>query len=365
MLIGSGDIWPGFTDALSGILLVLIFLITIFVVTGQMLSNNLSGRDATIMKLNEQISQLESMLGTKSKETVRLRAALLLNKQRMESLQTELASLRDREKELETQKSTLEAQKNVLETQKSTLETQKNVLETQKSTLETQKNTLTTEIERKTSESEELLRRVTAMKNELANLNRLIEESRVRQARIEQEKAQLKSQAATLSQRLNLLLAERVKLLNTYRSDFFGKMREVIGENNPDIRIIGDRFILQSEVLFPSGAADLSRKGKRQLLRITKLLKKLSQHIPKDIPWVIQVSGHTDDVPIRTANFPSNWELSSARALNVVRFLVDAGHFPPSHLSATGYGKFHPLVKGISEKARRQNRRIELKITAP
>jgi len=351
MIIGSGDIWPGFTDALAGILLVLIFLITIFVVTGQMLSNNLSGRDATIMKLNEQISQLESMLGAKSKETVRLRAALLMNKQRMESLQTELASLRDREKELE-------AQKNVLETQKNTLETQKN-------TLETQKNTLATEIERKTSESEELLQRVTAMKVELANLNRLIEESRVRQARIEQEKAQLKSQAATLSQRLNLLLAERVKLLNTYRSDFFGKMREVIGENNPDIRIIGDRFILQSEVLFPSGAADLSRKGKRQLLRITKLLKKLSQHIPKDIPWVIQVSGHTDDVPIRTANFPSNWELSSSRALNVVRFLVDTGRFPPSHLSATGYGKFHPLVKGVSEKARRQNRRIELKITAP
>jgi len=358
MLIGSGDIWPGFTDALSGILLVLIFLITIFVVTGQMLSNNLSGRDATIMKLNEQISQLESMLGVKSKETVRLQAALLMNKQRMESLQKELTSLRDREKELEMQKNTLEAQK-------STLETQKNTLETQKNTLETQKNILTTEVERRTSESEELLRRVTAMKNELANLNRLIEESRVRQARIEQEKAQLKSQAATLSQRLNLLLAERVKLLNTYRSDFFGKMREVIGENNPDIRIIGDRFILQSEVLFPSGTADLSRKGKRQLLRITKLLKKLSQHIPKDIPWVIQVSGHTDDVPIRTANFPSNWELSSARALNVVRFLIDAGRFPPSHLSAAGYGKFHPLVKGISEKARRQNRRIELKITAP
>jgi len=358
MLIGSGDIWPGFTDALSGILLVLIFLITIFVVTGQMLSNNLSGRDATIMKLNDQISQLESMLGVKSKETVRLQAALLMNKQRMESLQKELASLRDREKELETQK-------NTLETQKSTLETQKSTLETQKSTLETQKNTLATEVERRTSESEELLQRVTAMKNELANLNRLIEESRVRQARIEQEKAQLKSQTATLSQRLNLLLAERVKLLNTYRSDFFGKMREVIGENNPDIRIIGDRFILQSEVLFPSGAADLSRKGKRQLLRITKLLNKLSQHIPKDIPWVIQVSGHTDDVPIRTANFPSNWELSSSRALNVVRFLIDSGRFPPSHLSATGYGKFHPLVKGISEKARRQNRRIELKITAP
>jgi len=358
MIIGTGDIWPGFTDALAGILLVLIFLITIFVVTGQMLSNNLSGRDATIMKLNDQISQLESMLGAKSKETVRLRAALLMNKQRMESLQAELVSLRDREKELETQKDTLETQKNTLEMQKSTLETQK-------STLETQKNTLTTEVERKTSETEKLLQRVTAMKVELANLNRLIEESRVRQARIEQEKAQLKSQAATLSQRLNLLLAERVKLLNTYRSDFFGKMREVIGENNPDIRIIGDRFILQSEVLFPSGAADLSRTGKRQLLRIAKLLRKLSQHIPSDIPWVIQVSGHTDDVPIRTANFPSNWELSSARALNVVRFLIDAGRFPPSHLSAAGYGKFHPLVKGRSEKARRQNRRIELKITAP
>jgi len=330
IIVGSTDIWPGFTDALAGILLVLIFLVTMFVVTEQMLSNSLSGRDVTIMRLNKQISQLESMLGTKSREAERLQAALLLNKKQMESLRINLASLRQRGQELEMQK-----------------------------------NALASEVEQRRSEAEKLLQRVTAMKQELANLNRLLEESRVLQAKTEQEKALLKSKAASLSQRLNLLLAERVKLLNTYRSDFFGKMREVIGENNPDIRIIGDRFILQSEVLFPSGSADLSVQGKKQLLRISKLLRQLGQRIPRDVPWVIQVSGHTDDVPIKTADFPSNWELSTARALNVVRFLIGNGRLPPNRLIAAGYGEFHPLVRGRTIKARRQNRRIELKITSP
>lgn len=328
--IESSDIWPGFTDALAGILLVLIFLISMFVVTEYLLSSNLSGRDATIMRLNEQISQLEDQLGTKTKLTDRLWAALLMNKEQMESLRKNLSSVQDR-----------------------------------KRSLEEQQKTMALAMKRKTSEGDRLLQRITALRQELENLNRMLEESRIQQAETEQEKSLLKTQAASLSQRLNLLLAERVKLLNTYRSDFFGKMREIIGENNPYIRIIGDRFIMQSEVLFSSGAASLSTTGKKQMLRISKLLRQLSQRIPKDVPWVIQVAGHTDDVPINTSEFPSNWELSSARALNVVRYLIDYGKIAPQHLIATGFGEFHPLNRGKSEKARSENRRIELKITSP
>jgi len=328
--IGAGDIWPGFTDALAGILLVLIFLISMFVITEYLLSSSLSGRDATIMKLNEQISQLEEQLGTKTRITDKLWAALLLNREQMESLRRDLAT----------------AQK-------------------MKQGLEEEKRRLILTAEHRASESEKLLQRITAMQKELENLNRILAESRIRQVRTELEKEKFRQQTVTLGQRLNLLLAERVKLLNTYRSDFFGKMREIIGENNPDIRIIGDRFILQSEVLFPSGAANLTASGRKQMLRIAKLLKQLGQRIPADVPWVIQVSGHTDDVPIRTAEFPSNWELSSARALNVLRYLIDYGKISPNHLVATGFGEFHPLVKGTSRESRRQNRRIELKITSP
>jgi len=159
----------------------------------------------------------------------------------------------------------------------------------------------------------------------------------------------------------NCSLEEVVMAIKT-RSDFFGKMRDIIGDNNPDIRIIGDRFVLQSEVLFTSGSGELLPNGKSQLLRVASLLSRLGQRIPADIPWVIQISGHTDNVPMNSQLFPSNWELSSARAINVVKYLIREGGIPAKHLIATGYGEFHPLGDNNTEESRKQNRRIELKM---
>jgi len=149
--------------------------------------------------------------------------------------------------------------------------------------------------------------------------------------------------------------------LSRYRSDFFGRLRAILG-NRPDIRIVGDRFVFQSEVLFDTGSADLGPGGKEQLDRLATLLLDVSQRIPKDIDWILRVDGHTDRVPIRTERFPSNWELSTARALSVVRHLIERG-LPPNRLAAAGFGEFQPIDDRSDEIAYRRNRRIELKLT--
>ena len=164
-----------------------------------------------------------------------------------------------------------------------------------------------------------------------------------------------------LGRRLNQALAQRVEELSRYRSEFFGRLREVLA-NRRDIQIVGDRFVFQSDVLFPSGSADLNDAGKQSLQQLAKTLLEIMPRIPQELPWVLRVDGHTDRVPIRTAQFPSNWELSSVRAINVVRYLVEAG-VPPNRVAATGFGEFQPLEVGSDEIALRRNRRIEIKLT--
>ena len=164
-----------------------------------------------------------------------------------------------------------------------------------------------------------------------------------------------------LGRRLNQALAQRVEELSRYRSEFFGRLREVLA-NRRDIQIVGDRFVFQSDVLFPSGSADLNEQGKQSLQQLAKTLLEIMPRIPPELPWVLRVDGHTDRVPIRTAQFPSNWELSSVRAINVVRHLVDAG-VPPNRVAAAGFGEFQPLDAGNDEAALRRNRRIEIKLT--
>ena len=149
--------------------------------------------------------------------------------------------------------------------------------------------------------------------------------------------------------------------LSKYRSDFFGRLREVLGER-ADVRIAGDRFVLQSELLFASGSAQVGRVGRRELVQLGAALKQLAGVIPDDVDWILRVDGHTDRVPIVTDDFASNWELSTARAVAVVQFLVKQG-IPPHRLAATGFGEFQPLDDREDEIAYRRNRRIELKLT--
>ena len=199
-----------------------------------------------------------------------------------------------------------------------------------------------------------LNRQILALRQQLADLATALEVTET----ADKEK---EVQIADLGRRLNVALASKVQELARYRSEFFGRLREVLGARK-DVRIVGDRFVFQSEVLFETGSAELGGAGQRQLSDLARALTEIAVRIPKNLPWVLRVDGHTDRIPIHTPEFPSNWELSTARAISVVRFLIEQG-ISADHLAATGFGEFQPLDPGSTEEALRRNRRIELKLT--
>ena len=199
-----------------------------------------------------------------------------------------------------------------------------------------------------------LNRQILALRQQLADLATALEVA-------ETANKEKEVQIADLGRRLNVALASKVQELARYRSEFFGRLREVLGARK-DVRIVGDRFVFQSEVLFETGSAELGGAGQQQLSDLAQALIEIAVRIPKNLPWVLRVDGHTDRIPIHTPEFPSNWELSTARAISVVRFLIEQG-ISADHLAATGFGEFQPLDPGSTEEALRRNRRIELKLT--
>ncbi|MCP5368008.1 MAG: peptidoglycan -binding protein [Hyphomicrobiales bacterium] len=199
-----------------------------------------------------------------------------------------------------------------------------------------------------------LNKQLAALREQLAQLSKALD---VAEAKAEDQGVQI----ATLTSRLNAALATKVQELSRYRSEFFGRLREVLG-GQQGVRIVGDRFVFQSEVLFASGSADIEESGQAQMRQLAASLKDLITRMPKDIDWVLRVDGHTDNVPISNQQFPSNWELSSARAISVVKFLIDQG-IPAHRLVAAGFGEYQPLDERSDEIGRRRNRRIEFKLT--
>ncbi|HLT01849.1 MAG TPA: peptidoglycan -binding protein, partial [Geminicoccaceae bacterium] len=206
--------------------------------------------------------------------------------------------------------------------------------------------------------------------NQVDTLNRQINALRVQLAALEQaldlEQQKVEEQQVTiadLGSKLNLALAGKVEELSRFRSEFFGRLRQLLGDR-PDIRVVGDRFVFQSEVLFPTASADIEPGGMEELRKLADSLREISQEIPSDLPWILQINGHTDRRPIRTSEFPSNWELSTARAINVGKFLVQQG-IPPERIAVAGFAHFQPLDDRNDEIAYRRNRRIEIKLTTP
>ncbi|MCH8809843.1 MAG: peptidoglycan -binding protein [Proteobacteria bacterium] len=201
---------------------------------------------------------------------------------------------------------------------------------------------------------EALTRQLAALRAQIAELSGLLETS-------EGDSQEQQEVIADLGRRLNLALANKVRELAKYRSEFFGRLREVLGERS-DVRIVGDRFVFQSEVLFHTGEAELEEPGREQLRRLAESLQQIADTIPSDIDWVLRIDGHTDERPIQTPRFPSNWELSTARAISVVRFLIEQG-VPADRVMAAGFAHFRPLVPGRDEAAFQRNRRIEFRLT--
>jgi chemotaxis protein MotB len=327
----SIDYWPGFVDALSTLVLGIIFMLTVFAVVQFFLSQEITGKDTALQRLSARIAQLTDLLSLEQ-----------TNKVSMEEQLAQLrASLAGSEDERNRYKGLYES------------------LNGGSAAAQDKAADLTTKLDAEKQVSLRALAQVELLNQQIAALRRQL--SALEQALEASEKKDKESQAriTDLGQRLNVALAQRVQELSRYRSDFFGRLRAILG-NRPDIRIVGDRFVLQSEVFFDTGQSVLKPEGRAELDKIADVLLDLNKKIPQDIPWVLRVDGHTDVRPI--AGGRTNWDLSAARAIAVVQYLIGKG-MPPQRLVAAGFGEFQPIDPGNTEEAYSRNRRIELKLT--
>lgn len=462
----SINIWPGFVDGLTNLLLVVIFVLMVFMIAQYFLSVALSGRDLALQRLREEVTSLADLLSLERADNAELRinvaqisAELQTSIEARDALSSRLATLSDEREsllaqiaslmserddlsgrvaaldderanlaarlaaltgqseetkaeaaraaaELEQAYSTIDADKEKIEALVSEIAILQSLrdevtaqllaaeqsLEDQRKLSDEQKKKLTaaqklaaerqenlrelrlrlTKAEESASSAEKqadtqaklseeaqrkvdlLNRQIASLREQLARLNDILDAT-------ETQNKDQQVKIADLGRRLNIALASKVQELARYRSEFFGRLREVLGDH-PDIRVVGDRFVFQSEVLFETGSADLGEAGQTQMARLARTLLDIARDIPPDIDWVLRVDGHTDKRPISTSQFPSNWELSTARAISVVKFLIGQG-LPPKRVAATGFGEFQPIDPDNDEIAYRRNRRIELKLT--
>ena len=328
------DYWPGFVDALSTLVLGIIFLLTIFVVVQFYLTQEVTGKDTALSRLTAQIAQLTELLS--------------LEKTGKMSLEEQLASLRSSLSGAEGER---DRYKGLYEGAGSGAADAQGKVNELSGQLDSEKR-LTA---RALAQVEVLNQQIAALRRQLSALEEALDAT---------EKKDKDSQAriADLGQRLNVALAQRVQELSRYRSDFFGRLRAILG-NRPDIRIVGDRFVFQSEVFFDTGKSTLDKpEGRAELDALASALLELEKKIPGEIAWVLRVDGHTDVRPINSPQFKNNWELSAARAISVVQYLVAKG-VSPQRLVAAGFGEFQPIDPDKTDEAFNRNRRIELKLT--
>jgi chemotaxis protein MotB len=331
---GSGmDYWPGFVDMLSTLLLVVVFLLSLFMLTNYFVQQEASGKDTALARLATQISQLTELLA--------------LERSSKKSVEDQLASLSATLAESQADAARLQGLLDVEGGRAGDLEGKAGQLATE---LDAQKKLSGEALAR----VELLNQQLNALRRQIAALEQALEASEARDR-------ESQTKIADLGQRLNVALARKVQELARYRSDFFGKLREILGDRE-DVRIVGDRFVFQSEVLFDSGSAEIKPEARSGLDRFASALIELEKQIPDDIAWVLRVDGHTAVTPISSADFASNWELSAARAIAVVQELMAKG-VNPTHLVAAGFGEHQPLDAARNADAFRQNRRIELKLT--
>jgi chemotaxis protein MotB len=328
------DYWPGFVDALSTLLLAIMFLLSVFVLAQFLLSREISGRDEVLARLNSQINELTQLLALEQGST--------------QDAQDSVANLQASLTAAEKERSRLQQ----LLTQGAGADTAATArIGAMAGELDAERQIS----QRALSQVELLNQQIAALRKQIAALEDALDvsESRDRESN---------TKIADLGRRLNVALAQRVQELNRYRSDFFGRLREILSDRE-NIRIVGDRFVFQSEVLFPSGSEIINDAGRTEMKKLADAIIELQREIPPEINWVLRVDGHTDNVPVSTTRrYRDNWELSSARATSVVKFLIENG-VPANRLVAAGFGEFQPLDGTDTDEARTRNRRIELKLT--
>lgn len=328
------DYWPGFVDALSTLLLAIMFLLSVFVLAQFLLSQEVTERDEVMLRLNAQINELTQLLALERSNT----------QDAEDQLAALSASLSDAEAESNRLQQLLDAGAGA----DAAAEQRIGVLSDQ---LDSEKQIS----QRALSQVELLNQQISALRKQIGALEAALEVS-------EERDRESNTKIADLGRRLNVALAQRVQELNRYRSDFFGRLREILSDRE-NIRIVGDRFVFQSEVLFPSGSEVINDAGRDEMAKLADAILDLQREIPPEINWVLRVDGHTDNIPLSGAGrYRDNWELSTARATSVVKFLIEQG-VPAERLVAAGFGEFQPLDPADTQEARDKNRRIELKLT--
>ena len=383
------DIWPGFVDALAALLMVIIFLLMVFVIAQFFLNDALTGRDEALERLQVQVSDLADLLSLERQANEELRASTAKLSDELQAsisisdgLKKQVTNLKLQAKtavelaanlknELALSLSNIGANEEIIESQLTQINALRNDVESLKALREELEEKVTQLLSKVSNKDEQLItekklsqtaraqiallnKQVTALRKQILQIANILEAS-------EKIAKKRRVKIVNLGKRLNAALASKVQELARYRSEFFGRLREVLG-SQPGIRIVGDRFVFQSEVLFSKGSDQLENEGQKQIQQLAGTLKAITVKIPKTIDWILRVDGHTDQIPIRTTRFPSNWELSTARAISVVKFLVQRG-ISPTNLAATGFGEFQPIDPRNTEEAYIRNRRIELKLT--
>lgn len=328
-----GEFWPGYVDVLSTLLLVVTFLMSLFMIAQYFAAQEASGKDSALKRLTRQISELTSLLSLE----------------------------KGKAKDSEDQFTALQATISALKSENEKLQSAGLGGDGKAKAADDRIQALTADLDKEKSVSSDALSKVDllnqqllALRNQIAALSDALD---VSDKKVKESDKTIQD----LGQRVNIALAQQVQELKRYRSDFFGRLSELL-KNRRDIRVVGDRFVFESEVLFPSGSATLTPEGFAAMDQLAAAIRDLEAQIPKELDWALQIDGHTDARPISSPQFPSNWELSTARAASVVKYMIARG-VPATRLVAAGFGEFQPIEQGTSEDALRKNRRIELKLT--
>jgi len=325
--------WPGFVDALSTMLLVIIFLLSVFMLAQFFLSREVTGKDEALSRLNRQIEELTNLLALERTQKGADETRLATLTATLDTAEREQQRLKDQA----AQGAAAAADAGRASAAQNALDEQKQI-------------------------SAQALAQVDVLNQQIAALRRQLAAIEDALAASEASGKEAQSKIADLGARLNVALAQKVQELNRYRSDFFGRLRQILG-SRPDIRVVGDRFVFESSVLFDVGKADISQAGQKSLETLASAVLDLEREIPPDIPWILRVDGHTDSRPLSGGGqFKSNWELSAARAVAVVQYLISKG-VEPDRLAAAGFGEFQPIDQGTDDESLARNRRIELKLT--
>ena len=361
--------WPGFVDALSSLLMVIIFVLMIFVISQFFISQKMSGQDEALIKLKKNLTELSELLSLERGTTSELTSQLSVLEEKIVVIKEELLKEKENTKQYQEE---IRGTKNIIALNESEINELKIALEekiknttqlrNEVSDLDKQVNQKNLEIQSKDKilkankeEVNQLISTTLKLKNKLTQLQTLLSAYKAKD-----KKENVKT--LNLGKDVNSALARRVEELEKFKSDFFGRVRELI-KGRKEIRVVGDRFVFQSEVLFSLGSEELGVEGQLEMQKLAATLMEIEKSLPTDIDWILQIEGHTDSLPVKKGQtYRDNWELSTKRALSVLRFLIKQG-IDPNRLSASGYGSFQPIDKKNTKSARMKNRRIEMKIT--